>query len=105
MNTAKAAHNLEISKSTLLRWISNGLIKDVQRNQKGWRVWSNDDIQRVARFIRSYKGSLEEKPNSLAALNRYKRAMTNSMFYIGKYGRFEKVNHNDEEIHGGREKS
>ncbi|MBN1225253.1 MAG: MerR family transcriptional regulator [Candidatus Aminicenantes bacterium] len=101
MNTAKAAHILGISKSTLLRWISSGLIEDVERNQKGWRVWSNDDILRVSRFIKTYKGSAEDYSNSFAAQNRYKRALTDSMFYIGKYGRFKKEKNNDEKIAKG----
>lgn len=97
MDTAKAAHVLGVSKSTLLRWISTGLIKDVQRDQKGWRVWTNSDIQRVVRFLASYKGNIENRPDGLAALSRYNRAMTNSLFYKGKYSRLEKENDKDGE--------
>ena len=90
MNTAKVAKILGISKSTLLRWISSGLIEDVQRNQKGWRVWTNGDIQKLKRFAQEYKGGFEDSSQIISAQERYKRAESSSLLFAAKYDRFRK---------------
>lgn len=90
MNTAKVAEILGISKSTLLRWISSGLIEDAQRDKKGWRVWSNDDIQRLKRFVRDYQGNIENSSHIMSAQERYKRALSSSMLFAARYDRFKK---------------
>jgi len=37
-----------ISKSTLLRWIRNGIIEDTSRRDwRGWRLFSQDELQRI----------------------------------------------------------
>jgi len=90
MNTAKVAEILGISKSTLLRWISSGLIEDAQRNQKGWRVWSNEDIQRLKRFARDYKGTIEDSSQRTSPQERYNRALSSSTLFAARYDRFKK---------------
>lgn len=91
MNTAKVAEILGISKSTLLRWISSGLVADAQRNQKGWRVWSNEDIQRLKRFAQDYKGGVEDSSHSFSALERYQQALSSSMLFAAKHNRSKKA--------------
>ena len=90
MNTAKVAEILGISKSTLLRWISSGLIEDVQRNRKGWRVWSNEDIQRLKRFVLDYKGGVEDVSHGISAQERYQLAVSSSMLFAAKYDRYKR---------------
>ena len=89
MNTAKVAELLGISKSTLLRWIANGLIEDAKRNQKGWRVWSNEDIQKLKRFSRDYRGIIEDSSQSMSAQERFKSALSSSMLFEAKFNRFK----------------
>jgi len=37
-----------VSKSTLLRWISSGLIRDAStRDRRGWRLFTEADIKRI----------------------------------------------------------
>jgi len=37
-----------ISRSTLLRWLSSGTVKDVRhRDRRGWRVFTEADIKRI----------------------------------------------------------
>jgi excisionase family DNA binding protein len=37
-----------ISRSTLLRWISNGFIRDVStRDRRGWRLFTEADIKTI----------------------------------------------------------
>ena len=90
MNTAKVAEILGISKSTLLRWISSGLIEDAQRNRKGWRVWSNEDIQRLKRFVLDYKGGVDDASHSLSAQERYQLAVSSSVLFAAKCNRYKK---------------
>ena len=52
--TAEAADRIGVSKSTLLRWIVEGSIADVARDWRGWRVWSEQDVNRAKAFKRTY---------------------------------------------------
>lgn len=45
--TEAAASQLGISKSTLLRWIRDKRVRDVRRDRNNWRVFSEQDIQRI----------------------------------------------------------
>jgi len=89
MNTAQVAKILGISKSTLLRWISSGLVQDAQRNQKGWRVWSSEDIQRLKRFSRGYKGGIEDSSQIISAEERYMSAVSSSILFAAKFDRLK----------------
>jgi len=53
-STAKAAKRIGVSKNTLLRWLDGGLIEDVDRDWRGWRVWSDQDIERAKAFQQAY---------------------------------------------------
>lgn len=54
--TSQAAKRIEVCKNTLLRWIAEGLIPDVERDWRGWRVWSQEDVNRAMVFKVSYHG-------------------------------------------------
>ncbi|MHC4157130.1 MAG: helix-turn-helix domain-containing protein, partial [Planctomycetota bacterium] len=45
--TAEAARQISVCKNTLLRWVYEGLIPDVGRDWRGWRSWSQADINRA----------------------------------------------------------
>jgi DNA-binding transcriptional MerR regulator len=90
MNTAKVAEILGISKSTLLRWISSGLVEDARRNQKGWRVWSNEDVLRLKRFAQEYKGRSEDSSQGISAQERYSQAVSSSLLFAAKYNSLKK---------------
>lgn len=54
-STAEAAEQIGRSKETILRWIREGRkdpngIKDVQRDYKGSRVWTKEDIERFRKL-------------------------------------------------------
>jgi excisionase family DNA binding protein len=49
----EAAARLGIHKSTLLRWIKLGRVPDVRRDRNGWRVFTDKDIEVIARYARS----------------------------------------------------
>ena len=49
--TAEAAKKLGISRSTLLRWLHESRVGDVQRDHRGWREFSDKEIRRIKRQI------------------------------------------------------
>jgi excisionase family DNA binding protein len=46
--TTEVCQMVGISRSTLLRWLSSGIVKDVRhRDRRGWRVFTEADIKRI----------------------------------------------------------
>ena len=45
--TAEVAERIGVSKNTLLRWISEGRLRDTDRDWRNWRVWSDSDVHRA----------------------------------------------------------
>jgi len=46
--TSEAAQAAGISRSTLLRWLDNGIIKDVpRRDRRGWRLFTEAEIKKI----------------------------------------------------------
>ena len=46
--TSEAAKMAGISRSTLLRWLDDGVIKEAsRRDRRGWRLFSQADINRI----------------------------------------------------------
>lgn len=50
-STAEVAEHVGVSKNTLLRWISEGRLRDVDRDWRNWRLWREADVAR-ARALR-----------------------------------------------------
>jgi DNA-binding transcriptional MerR regulator len=49
--TAEAAKRLGVSKATLLRWFSQERTADVRRDRNNWRVFTDQDLQRIKREV------------------------------------------------------
>ena len=69
-STVEAANCIGVSKNTLLRWLDEGLIDDVQRDWRGWRVWMKRDIER----IKAFKSEYHSKPIKRLRRNSISRA-------------------------------
>ena len=54
LSTVEVAKRIGVSKSTLLRWLDEGLVDDVERDWRGWRVWKQQDIERIKAFQLEY---------------------------------------------------
>jgi DNA-binding transcriptional MerR regulator len=54
LSTVEAAKCIGVSKNTLLRWLDCGLIEDVERDWRGWRIWRDHDIKRAKAFQQVY---------------------------------------------------
>ena len=83
--TAEVAARVGVCKSTLLRWIHEGLMPDVGRDWRGWRIWRSQDIERVKAFQKDYH-SKPIKRVRRSALSRveYAKAAAQSMESFAK---------------------
>jgi len=50
--TLEVAHEVKVSKQTLLNWLYAGKIPEPPRNPKGYRLWSAARVSLVKRLIR-----------------------------------------------------
>ena len=48
--TAEAAKIARISKATLLRWLKEGKIPEAARDIRGWRVFTEDEVERIREY-------------------------------------------------------
>ena len=48
--TAEAAKRAGISKATLLRWLKDGKIPEVARDVRGWRVFSEEEVEKIIEY-------------------------------------------------------
>ncbi|MEI9898924.1 MAG: MerR family transcriptional regulator [Hyphomicrobium sp.] len=53
--TEQAAEAAGISKSTLLRWIKQGVVPDARRDRNNWRVFSPKDVSQIKKVASSGK--------------------------------------------------
>ena len=46
--TSEACKRAGIGRATFLRWLKEGIIKDVSRaDRRGWRLFTEEDINRI----------------------------------------------------------
>jgi len=43
----------DISRATLFRWESEGLLCDVERDWRGWRVYNEDNLKNIDKIMKS----------------------------------------------------
>jgi excisionase family DNA binding protein len=54
--TSEACEMAGVSRSTLLRWIRDGVLEDVShRDRRGWRLFSEADIKRIEEEVHKLK--------------------------------------------------
>jgi len=86
--TVEAAEQIGVSKNTLLRWIAEGYTPDVERDWRGWRIWSKEDIDRAKAFKEAYHGQpiprVRRRPVSK---ERYAKSAAESMSRYGRAGK------------------
>jgi hypothetical protein len=51
LTTLEVAHELKVSKQTLLNWLYSGKVPEPPRNRKGYRLWSPSRVSLVKRLI------------------------------------------------------
>jgi len=50
--TKEICDRFDISRATLFRWESEGLLTDVGRDWRGWRVYSDQNLKEISRIMR-----------------------------------------------------
>ena len=45
--TLEVCRNARISRSTLLRWLRQGIIKEPLRDRRGYRIFSEADLKKI----------------------------------------------------------
>jgi len=48
--TAEAAKRAGISKATLLRWLKEGKVPEVARDVRGWRVFTEEEVDKIREY-------------------------------------------------------
>ena len=80
LSTVDAAKQIGVSKSTLLRWLDEGLVDDVERDWRGWRIWRSHDIERVRAFQKAYHSQpIRRVRRSTMSRAEYAKAAARSM--------------------------
>ena len=51
--TKDICDRFDISRATLFRWESEGLLTDVERDWRGWRVYGDGNLREIEKIIRS----------------------------------------------------
>jgi len=51
LTTLEVAHELKVSKQTLLNWLYGGKVPEPPRNRQGYRLWSPSRVSLVKRLI------------------------------------------------------
>jgi DNA-binding transcriptional MerR regulator len=76
LTTLQVAHELKVSKQTLLNWLYSGKVPEPPRNRQGYRLWSASRINHVKRLIgegRLHKRTVVHKEAGPEALSEYAR--------------------------------
>jgi DNA-binding transcriptional MerR regulator len=50
--TKEICDRYDISRATLFRWESEGLLTDVGRDWRGWRVYSANNLREIEKIIK-----------------------------------------------------
>ena len=51
--TKDSCDRFDISRATLFRWESEGLLTDVERDWRGWRLYGDGNLKEIEKIIRS----------------------------------------------------
>ena len=51
--TIEICNRYDISRATLFRWESEGLLTGVERDWRGWRVYSDGNLREIEKIIKS----------------------------------------------------
>ncbi len=50
--TNEICTRFDISRATLFRWESDGLLHGVERDWRGWRVYSDSNLREIEKIIK-----------------------------------------------------
>jgi DNA-binding transcriptional MerR regulator len=53
--TLEACKETGISRPTLFRWLKTGVIEKSYRNRRGWRLFTEEDLNKIKTEVRTIK--------------------------------------------------
>lgn len=51
--TIEICNRFDISRATLFRWESDGLLRGVERDWRGWRVYTESNLREIEKIIKN----------------------------------------------------
>ena len=45
--TSEACRKIGISRATLFRWLKEGVLEEMHRDRRGWRMFTEDDLNKI----------------------------------------------------------
>lgn len=70
----EAAKEIGVHPVTLKRWFTSGKVVDVAKDRNGWRIFSEEDIQR----IKAYKDQIQPPDKNNKQVNLFNRRVEES---------------------------
>jgi len=62
--TAEAAKQAGISKATLLRWLKEGKMPETARDVRGWRVFTEEEVDKIRKYANTISPPKKELESS-----------------------------------------
>ena len=59
--TSDICNRFDISRATLFRWESEGLLTEVERDWRGWRIYTQSNLKKIEKIIKS-RASTQVRP-------------------------------------------
>ncbi|MCP4725795.1 MAG: MerR family transcriptional regulator [bacterium] len=56
-STNEVCTELDVTKNTLFKWEKEGKIKKVEKDWRGWRLFSDENVDEIRNIIQSKKKS------------------------------------------------
>ena len=58
--TSEICEEAGISRPTLFRWLRLGMFKEIRKNSRGWRIFTEDELNKIKAETQMIK--VEERP-------------------------------------------
>ncbi len=65
--TQEAFRKVGISRATLLRWLKAGVLKRLSRDTRGWRLFTEEDLNKIR--MKANKVEIKEEPQAIEPKN------------------------------------
>ncbi len=65
--TQEVFRKVGISRATLLRWLKAGILKRLSRDTRGWRLFTEEDLNKIR--MKANKVEIKEEPQAIEPKN------------------------------------
>ena len=53
--TSEACGKIGISRATLFRWLKEGILQEMHRDRRGWRMFTEEDLKKIRAEVKKIK--------------------------------------------------